>query len=569
MQIDAPMEKYLTLLPALCSVFVLFSCNREDIAEAAPDLQSAVDGQNVIYVKAGTYRTGTIYVPADKTLVFDPEAVLIPVPSKIKARNLFVVEGDNVEFRGLRYDFAWNGADINTTPVLNLIYAKGVKNLTVSGAEVVNSDPRKLIPMSLRDRSGRFYAVDGTLNITYKGYWNSQCLLYAENCRDIVLENSYGSRLHGMIEAYNCYNVVSRGNRMETGTFMTHVGEGAEYIRHHDNWSRDVKYQISWYGGFPDPSRKDFLEPGTADEADRETKPGDPGYDPNTAGVYDVLVQNNYAEYGNTLAWGNKGRQVVIDGNIARWISDYAYGTEGGENVTFSNNVSVNCTAGGVVSMYWGEKILVTGNEFIVRDEPFDAEMSWWDDVSEYYGPFVKFHHGPSNPEDEYGVGSAMISGNLMINEFVNEVKDVAIQEGRDVTVSGNKIINGRVNKIGKGDVVVIGNEFRSRAVPELTCITVSKGAESAVVKDNVLVREDGYSIGGYREPAVVLAAQSSFDALVSGNYVTGWRTSLSADFTTNGQASIIVRDNVVDGQLNVPTVPEDELEQKNEIINK
>ncbi len=546
-----------------------FSCAKEETGFRTDEIQTIVNGENVVYIKAGTYYTGTVYVPANKTLIFDPEAEIVPEPSGIVDKNLFVIQGDNVKIVGLHYDFAWNGADIKNTPVLNLIYAEGVRDLVVSDVNVVNSDERKLLPVNMRDRSGRFYAIDGTVNITYQGYWNSQCILYAENCRDLVLEDSYGSRLHGMIEAYNCYNIVSRGNRMETGTFMTHVGEGAEYVRHYDNWSRDVKYQISWYGGFPDPSRKDFLEPGTADEADRETKPGDIGYDPNTAGVYDVLVQNNYAEYGNTLAWGNKGRQVVIDGNIARWISDYAYGTEGGENVTFSNNISVNCTAGGVVSMYWGEKILIAGNEFIVRDEPFDREMSWWDDVSKYYGPFVKLHHGPSNPEDEYGVGSAMISGNLMINEFVNEVKDVAIHEGRDVNISGNKIINGRINKVGNGKVVISGNEFRSRAVPELTCITVSKGAESAVVKDNVLVRENGYSIGGYREPAVVLAAQNSFDALVSGNYVTGWRTSLSADFTTNGQASIIVRDNVTDGLLSVPTVTEEELKQKNEIINR
>lgn len=545
-----------------------FSCTKEIPESGMSMLQDMVNAEeNIIYFKPGVYQTGTIYVPGNKTLIFDPEAVIVPVPAAINDKSLFVVQGNNVKIVGLHYDFAWDGADIKTTPVLNLIYANGIRDLVVSDAYVVNSDTRKLLPMNLRDRSGRFYAIDGTTRITYEGYWNSQCILYADNCKDLVLEKSYGSRIHGMIEAYNCYNVVSHSNRMETGTFMTHVGEGAEYIRHYDNWSRDVKYQISWYGGFPDPSRKDFLEPGTADDADRETKPGDQGYDPNTAGVYDVLVQNNYAEYGNTLAWGNKGRQVVIDGNIARWISDYAYGTEGGENVVFSNNISVNCTAGGVVSMYWGEKIQVIGNEFIVRDEPFDEEMSWWSDVSQYYGPFLTFHHGPSNPEDEYGVGSALITGNLMINEFDSKVTNVSIQEGRDVNMSGNKIINGKVTKVGNGVVSIIGNEFVSRSIPEYECLYVGKGAEKAIIRNNVFQRDNGFSIGGAKEPAVTLSARQKFTAIVESNYIEGWATSLSADFTGNDNAFIKVLNNTVNGMLYIPTCESSELESKNEII--
>ena len=35
----------------------------------------------------------------------------------------------------------------------------------------------------------------------------------------------------------------------------------------------------------------------------RDLKPGDGGYHKDTAGVYDVSVQNNYAECGVTLAW--------------------------------------------------------------------------------------------------------------------------------------------------------------------------------------------------------------------------------------------------------------------------
>src|SRR5690606_39960137 len=119
-------------------------------------------------------------------------------------------------------------------------------------------------------------------------------------------------------------------------------------------------YQCVWRGGSPDPSRKHPKVPhGTANVVHRDVELEDPKFVPHTRGIYDVMVQNNYAEYGTVLCWGNKARQVVVDGNTARCMFDYAYGSEGDENVIYSNNISINSCVAGIMSLYWGEKMLI------------------------------------------------------------------------------------------------------------------------------------------------------------------------------------------------------------------
>ncbi|MFH1498349.1 MAG: right-handed parallel beta-helix repeat-containing protein, partial [Verrucomicrobiota bacterium] len=307
-------------------------------ADSTAAIQSALDNAaSVVVFPAGTYRTGTLTIPAGVTLRFDPKARLVPIPDKVADKKLLFVKGDDVRIEGLHHDFAWNGADIDTTPVHSLIYAEQVAGLFVTGADVGNTDPRGLVPMADRKRRGRLLNIDGTdpaKNYSHHGYYADHRLLYVIGGRDIVLENSVGFRLHAMIETVGTHNVTARGNRMVSGNYLTKFMEGGESLRHHDNWSRDVKYQVCWFGGSPDPSRKGGEVPlGSANQAFRDIKPGEAGYNRHTSGAFDVSVQDNYAEYGNTLAWGNKGRQVVIDGNIARFISDYAYGSEGGENI--------------------------------------------------------------------------------------------------------------------------------------------------------------------------------------------------------------------------------------------
>jgi hypothetical protein len=559
-------------------------------ADSTAAIQSALDhAASVVVFPPGTYRIGTLTVPANVTLRFDAKARLVPIPEKVADKNLLVVKGDNVRIEGLRYDFAWNGADINTTPVHNLIYSAGSNGLFVTGADVGNTDPRGVVPLKDRKRRGRLLNIDGTdpaKNYSHHGYYADQCLVYADGGHDITLENSVGYRLHAMINTVGTANVTVRGNRMTSGNYMTNFMEGGESLRHHDNWSRDVKYQVCWFGGSPDPSRKPELPKGSSTVVYRDIKPGDPGYNMHTSGAFDVSVQNNYAEYGNTLAWGNKGRQIVIDGNIARFISDYAYGTEGGENIVFSNNISINSTAAGIVSMYWGEKLLITGNLLITRHEPWSSDWSWWDHPSKYLGPFIRLHHGPEDKENLYGAGTVQITGNQLVNELTQRTVDISIHSGRDVLINGNKIINGRVYKFGPGRLTVMDNEFVSRLSFAPASVNVQGAVDTAIVKGNTFRREPAVSTAsegdksaelnavpyflfteneaGQEEdgpaaradgPAISMMPSGPFMGVIEGNFIYGWQQAVSAKAARNNpKAAFLVIRNTSDGKVDVVT---------------
>ena len=44
---------------------------------------------------------------------------------------------------------------------------------------------------------------------------------------------------------------------------------------------------------------------------------------------------------------GQQGTRGAIRGNICRFTTDYAYGAEGCENVTFANNIAINAKSVG------------------------------------------------------------------------------------------------------------------------------------------------------------------------------------------------------------------------------
>jgi len=369
---------------------------------------------------------------------------------------------------------------------------------------------------------------------------------------------------------------------------MTTFSDGSGSLRHHDNWSRDADYQVVWRGGAPDPSRKAPRVPlGTANVVHRGVYPDETGYIPHTHGVFDVLVKNNYAEYGNTLAWGNKGRQIVIDGNIARFISDYSFGTEGGENIIFSNNISVNSTSGGIVSMYWGEKLLITGNQLITRHEPWDPQLSRFGKASGYLGALLRLHHGPSNPEDLYGAGTVQIQGNLFINELTSAPKGVNIQSGRDVTLTGNKFLSAPIGKGGYGKLTVIGNEFVSRLSEDTSMLRAGHLLTLVVARGNIFRREQPEERTGERErlsekdqtPYLAFTAKSDqeqeavaapeepgvssaaisihpnrhFLAVIEDNVVLGWKCSF---YMKNGTKSVpvscVITRNTFDGEISL-----------------
>ncbi|RRJ95690.1 right-handed parallel beta-helix repeat-containing protein [Opitutaceae bacterium TAV4] len=501
---------------------------KTDITSA---IQTALDsGKTDLYFPPGDYLLGPLKVPAESHLVFSKKAriqispasflytevVTNPDGKKYKAtrrKPFFNVTGNRVSIEGLSYDLNTGSTDKNHFPVWVIVYAKGISDLTLRDIHITNTSPQE------RKRGERTRLQ----------------LAHVENSRNILLADSSAMRISDMIRTDYCANVTVRGNRMIGGSSMTVFANGSENLRHHDNWSRKVGYQCVWRGGSPDPSRKHPRVPhGTANLVYRDVPDAPPPANrpAHTNGVFDVLIQNNYAEYGTVLCWGNKGRQTIIDGNIARFMWDYSYGSEGGENLIFSNNISINSSVAGFMVMYWSEKVLITGNLVIVRHEPFDPALTKQKE-SAYFGQFVRLHHGPHNPEDKYGAGSVAITGNLFINELADRPSGISIEAGRDVLVSGNKIINGLVRKhdeinlVKESDanrdmdefaaqrvfpkengvayrmlryagadasrVTVTGNEFILRQPGDKPAILIDGTVSRAFIKDNIIRKETTY----------------------------------------------------------------------------
>ena len=492
-------------------------------------LQAAMDsGKKNLFFPPGTYVFGNLTVPGDALIVFDPQARVVPNSSGInyseeiekngKTRTvihkkpLFSIAGDRVRLEGLRYDFSAGATERDLAPVTILVAAKGVQDVVVSRFSLERSSDKPL------PKNTRIVVLETT------------------DCKNVVMENSGVTGVTLMLNAVQCSNVTVRGNWMIGGGAMTTFAQGSESLRHYDNWSRGVAYQCVWRGGSPDPSRKAPVVPlGTANVVHRDVRLEDAKFTPHTRGVYDVLVQNNYAEYGTVLCWGNKGRQVIVDGNIARFMLDYSFGSEGDENVIYSNNISVNSCVAGIVSLYWGEKLLITGNLIIVRHEkPFLKEWVKGDRPEGFYmGQFIRLHHGIPNVEDKYGSGSISITGNLFVNELADRPSGISIEAGRDVLFNGNKVINGLLRKsdelvrtktreVGKdadefssqqaaappsqeettvlrrvgGDLsrlTVMDNEFISRQAGEKPMVLVNGSVASAIIKNNVFRREESH----------------------------------------------------------------------------
>jgi len=160
-------------------------------------------------------------------------------------------------------------------------------------------------------------------------------LIYLQQCRNVVLADSQMENIAHGILAMRCENVSVHGNRgIHCNTITTFTR--SEGLRHYDNWSRQVIYQCVFRGGSPDPSRKAPSVPlGSSAKVTRGLDPKAEGYSHHLAGAYDIQISNNYAEYGRTLAWGNKAREAVFDGNVSRFMTDYSYGIEGCEKRPF------------------------------------------------------------------------------------------------------------------------------------------------------------------------------------------------------------------------------------------
>jgi hypothetical protein len=563
--------------PAATSVLEL-GLKGDGQTDDTPALQKALaSGQLDLHFPTGSYLLGTVELPNDAALHFAATARMKVATAEIQelpgetardeARPLFLLKGDRIVLEGLDAQgvFEAPGKDARgreRAAVNHLIYGEGFADLTFRRLRVVFSEKKA------------------------KG---APTPIYLKQCRNIVFADSQLENIQHGIETVGCENVSVHGNRaVQCNTITTFAR--SEGLRHYDNWSRQVTYQCVFRGGSPDPSRKAPRVPlGSSDKVIRGLDPQQEGYSPHLAGTYDIQISNNHAEYGRTLAWGNKGRQVIFEGNVSRFMTDYSYGVEGCENVVFANNTSINARSVGIMSMYWGDKVVITGNLILVRDEPYLQEFSAFPEQKDYWGGLLRFHHGPTSKEDaaagsRYGAGKVIVSGNLLVNELHDQVRGIGIEGGRDVLISGNRIVNGWVRKGGEGDLSIVGNEFTSDLPVAHGIVSVQSGTEQVIVKDNVMRFTGGK--GAVAEPRQILpggtdeaqavqkdeALQAALPAifnavtpkspkllLIEGNVIQGWKDAiqLTAAAREGDPLRFIVRGNSLDGALRITGLPQ------------
>jgi len=244
------------------------------------------------------------------------------------------------------------------------------------------------------------------------------------------------------------------------------------------------------------------------------------------------------------------------------------------------------------MTMYWAEKVVITGNIVIVRDEPYIPEFGAYPEQSKYWGGLLRFHHGPTTKEDtaagsRYGAGKVVVSGNLLVNELHDQLRGISIEGGRDVFFSGNKIVNGWIRKsggakddIGDGKLSIIGNEFTSDLPVPHGVVGLESGTVEAIVKDNVMRFAAGKAkptagrqlaptekdeAEAAREEEKLQAPQPAISNLtgaktmnllvVEGNVIEGWTgdaMQISAAQRETDPVRFIVRNNSLSGAIRI-----------------
>ena len=523
-------------------------------------LQEALDaGKTDVHFPKGSYLLGAVRVPADSRLSFAPGAEVRVNRGKLaeveytyygkkrSARSLFELTGDNITIDGLDIDCTYGKVH-----GMVMIYGRRVSGLTFRNITAINPIEGE---MSLSDLKGKKFRH------RTKG---QPAVIRLFQCQNIEVSGCRGFNLSHMVETFHCEDVSVHGNRLEVGNTITTFNAGSRGLRHYDNWSRKVTYQCVFRGGSPDPCRKpDRVPLGSSTTVERNVGVAEEGYNRHTAGTYDIQITNNYAEYGRTLAWGNKARQVIFEGNVSRFMNDYSYGTEGCENVTFANNVSINAHSAGIMTMYWASKVIITGNIIIVRDEPYVQAYSDYDSQKGYWGwsgGLIRLHHGgPTTEEDtkagsRYGPGKVMMTNNLCINALTDKVRQVRIEMARDIMFSGNKVINGQFFGYGpKGDLNITGNEFISRMPQEHYGILAGGITDRVNVSDNVFRRvpPEGQEPAEQQPAPAVLMPDLEPGALrvVEGNTIEGWNRSILVRAGVNPNEELVDFDSYEVGQ--------------------
>ncbi|MDR1283652.1 MAG: hypothetical protein LBK99_22950, partial [Opitutaceae bacterium] len=454
-----PVRATITALFILCVSATLRE--RLHAATAAPaditdTLRAQLDaGQRTVNIPAGEHLLGPLALPAGTRLIFDHNARITPDIVAIKKqypahpRVWRALDGDHVTIENLAINFSnpsaniipadpathdrtYSGVhpadapfvapplppgtrEINAEDLAHLIRAKDRANLRITGLRALRTQPDWCIQQTKEAPARRIAAIN------------------LENCSDVHITDCRTSHLNSLVIARNTSRLTVRDNLATHGRNMTAVNHGSEWLLHTGNHSRYVVDQCTWWGGDAHAGGHGGKIP--ADSAaivKRGLPPGAPGYSEHTTGVYDVSILGNQAEYGRTLAWGSKARNVLMSDNIARYMTDMAYDTEGTGKVVIANNIAINSRYYGIGCYFRGDSIIISGN--LVMVEP--------DGDPRFQGDFLRLHSATTK---RFGNHRVHITGNQFVARE-GKPRVLTIEACTDVNITANKIVNGRIH---------------------------------------------------------------------------------------------------------------------------
>jgi len=502
-----------------------------------------------VYFPDGTYLLGSLKIPGDMTIRFAPKAIykINPVnlphdPKKPKDKRLIILGGDRITLDGLNFDFMTSeGKELDVEDVKVLIRGDGVSHLRVTRLRAIRKTLAGM-PGShpfLKEKGFNAGFLERKMRV-----------IELENCRDIEVDRCEIARVACLLITKFCENVSVHENRAQWSAAITRF-DFSRGLRHYANWSRNVVFQCVWWGGNPNDHLK-HVPKNTSNIVRHDLKPGDEGFHIQTAGVYDVSVQNNYAEYGVTLAWGAKARNVIMSGNTALYMDDMAYDSEGDENVVIANNISINSSVAGIGCYFWTDKVQITGNLIMTLDQGDDR----------YKGYFIRLHSGGKMGPDQVGTGKAFISGNLFVSEVRNKKHQgdtlnrmIQIEDCRDVTISGNKFVNGWIRTAPwcrSGKVTIMNNEFDNSIAGNGPAIRLDAKGLEGIVRNNIIRKNAAEDKPLFKDAAIHILADPDKQMIVEGNLIDGWRNSISCKpkNPAGKQSRYIIRNNTISGSI-------------------
>jgi len=528
-----------------------YSVKGDGTTDDTAAVQSLLDkGISELYFPDGTYLLGTLKVPGDTTIRFSPKAKYKINPAKLKDKKVIVLGGDRITLDGLNFDFmVSDGNELSEKEIAAVIYGKGIGNLRVTRLRAIRKTLKGM--------------TDPHPYLSKANFMEAKtAVILFENGHDIEVDRCEVAKVGYFVTTNFCENVSVHENRAEWAAGITKFNYGRG-LRHYANWSRNVTFQCVWWGGNCGiiDKRSNVVRP--------DLKPGDEGFDIQTAGVYDVSVQNNYAEYGVTLAWGAKARNVLINGNTARFMDDMAYDCEGDENIVISNNISVNSRIAGIGCFFWVDKVQITGNLIMTLDEGDDR----------YKGHFLRMHWWVTPGQTDtgkagitgnlFGTGKALVSGNLFVSEVSSKKsagdtlnRMIQIEDCRDITISGNKFVNGWICTLPQKTsqkVTITNNEFDNRLAGNGPAIRIDSKGTEAIIRNNIIRRSGDETDPGFKDAAIHILADPDKQMIIEGNLIDGWQHAISCKpkNPAGKQSRYIIRNNTISGSIDFLGLPE------------